>query len=101
MIKTITISLFDKFIIHLFYKILYYFNKTWFSKKYLYFKYFGRDVELLFTYTKICHSKRVYGKPQLEKKKITLKDIENGFDIFMNNNDHQNNTSSVKYEMYV
>ena len=74
---------------------------NWFSKKYLYFKYFGRDVELLFTYTKICHSKRVYGKPQLEKKKITLKDIENGFDIFMNNNDHQNNTSSVKYEMYV
>lgn len=57
----------------------------WFEKNKKQFPNFGRDMELLFTYTKIAHSKRIYGKSPEEKKKITLDDINAGFDIFMKN----------------
>jgi SpoVK/Ycf46/Vps4 family AAA+-type ATPase len=57
----------------------------WFEKNKKQFPNFGRDMELLFTYTKIAHSKRIYGKSPEEKKKITLEDVDAGFDIFMKN----------------
>jgi chromosomal replication initiation ATPase DnaA len=57
----------------------------WFEKNKKQFPNFGRDMELLFTYTKIAHSKRIYGKSLDQKKKITLEDVNAGFDIFMKN----------------
>ena len=57
----------------------------WFEKNKDFFRHYGRDMELLFTYTKISHGRRIYGKPAELRKKISLEDIENGFQIFMGN----------------
>jgi AAA+ superfamily predicted ATPase len=57
----------------------------WFEKHKSKFKHYGRDMEQLFLYTKICHSKRIYGKPDIEKKHIVLEDINAGFTMFINN----------------
>ena len=70
----------------------------WFEKNKKQFPNFGRDMELLFTYTKIAHSKRIYGKPPEQKKKISLEDVNAGFDIFMKNVKEKD---KVIYGLYV
>ena len=60
-------------------------NKHWFDKKKDYFKYYGRDMETLFTKTKMLHSKRIFGKTDTEKKYILMKDLDNGFELFIQN----------------
>jgi SpoVK/Ycf46/Vps4 family AAA+-type ATPase len=47
---------------------------SWFQEKYDSFPFFGRDIETLLTKIKITHSKRVFCKPEKEKKRIILKD---------------------------
>jgi SpoVK/Ycf46/Vps4 family AAA+-type ATPase len=59
----------------------------WFEKHMKYFKYYGRDMETLFSKTKIAHSRRVFCKPENVKTKITMKDLENGFEMYMNNDE--------------
>ena len=70
----------------------------WFEKNMKYFKYYGRDMETLFTKTKIAHSRRVFCKPDEMKKKIIMKDLENGFEIFIKNEEVKNrvNDSDLK-----
>ena len=70
----------------------------WFEKNMKYFKFFGRDMETLFTKTKIAHSRRVFCKPEEMKTKITMKDLENGFEIFIKNEEVKNrvNESGLK-----
>ena len=62
-------------------------SDEWFEKHMPYFKYYGRDMETLFSRTKICHSKRVFCLPKSKKKIITKNDIENGFNNFLNNDE--------------
>jgi len=62
----------------------------WFEKNMKYFKYYGRDMETLFTKTKIAHSRRVFCKPEEMKKKIIMKDLENGFELFIKNDEVKN-----------
>lgn len=73
----------------------------WFSKNKDYFKYYGRDMENLFAKTKICHSRRVFCKPKEIKTKITMEDIEKGFNLYLNNDEvkSRKNTSwsSISY----
>jgi hypothetical protein len=57
----------------------------WFSKNKIYFKFYGRDIETLLAKTKIAHSRRVFCKDVSEKMKLTLTDLENGFAIFIKN----------------
>ncbi len=59
----------------------------WFEKNLKYFKFFGRDMETLFSKTKIAHSRRVFCKPENVKTKITMKDLENGFELFIRNDE--------------
>ena len=70
----------------------------WFEKNMKYFKYYGRDMETLFTKTKIAHSRRVFCKPEEMKKKIIMKDLENGFELFIKNDEVKNrvNDSEAK-----
>jgi SpoVK/Ycf46/Vps4 family AAA+-type ATPase len=70
----------------------------WFEKNMKYFKYYGRDMETLFTKTKIAHSRRVFCKPDEMKKKIIMKDLENGFELFIKNEEVKNrvNDSGLK-----
>jgi SpoVK/Ycf46/Vps4 family AAA+-type ATPase len=67
-------------------------NEKWFSNKKEVFKNFGRDMELLFTYTKIAHGRRIYGKDKELRKKISLPDINNGYEIFLKNRQQKENT---------
>jgi len=62
----------------------------WFKKNMDYFKFFGRDMETLLAKTKIAHSKRVFCKPENEKKKLTLLDLNKGFEMYLKNNDVKN-----------
>jgi hypothetical protein len=61
----------------------------WFKTNYDYFKYFGRDIEVFFTKTKIAHSRRIFGRLRDNEPKycLTMKDLENGFSLFMQNSD--------------
>ena len=60
-------------------------NESWFREKKDKFKGLGRDMEALFTYTKVAHGLRIYGKPIELKKKISLEDIDKGYKMFLNN----------------
>ena len=44
-------------------------------------------METLLAKVKISHSRRVFCLKKEEKKKISLKDMNNGFDIYTNNNE--------------
>ena len=70
----------------------------WFEKNMKYFKYYGRDMETLFTKTKIAHGRRVFCKPDEMKKKIIMKDLERGFELFIKNEEVKNrvNDTSLK-----
>jgi SpoVK/Ycf46/Vps4 family AAA+-type ATPase len=64
-------------------------NVKWFETHKQSFKSYGRDIETLFAKTKIAHSRRVFYLEESVKKKLTLKDINKGFDIFLKNEDSQ------------
>jgi SpoVK/Ycf46/Vps4 family AAA+-type ATPase len=73
-----------------------------FKKNCDYLKFFGRDIETVLAKTKIAHSKRVFCKPNTEKKKITLKDLENGFELYLKNDDIKNrkDVENMKKQLY-
>jgi AAA+ superfamily predicted ATPase len=54
----------------------------WFDKNKTHFKYYGRDMEALFSKVKIAHSRRVFCLSKEEKTKINMKDLEKGFDTY-------------------
>jgi SpoVK/Ycf46/Vps4 family AAA+-type ATPase len=60
-------------------------KERWFIDKKDNFKAYGRDMELLFTYTKVCHGRRIYGKDKDIKKKISIQDLDKGYEIFIKN----------------
>ena len=69
-------------------------NGEWFEKKIVYFKFFGRDIETLLAKTKIAHSRRIFCKLPDEKTKITLKDLEKGFELYIKNDEVKNRKES-------
>ena len=73
-----------------------------FKKNYEYFQFFGRDIETILAKTKIAHSKRVFCKLESEKKKITIKDLEKGFEIYLKNDDIKNRKDKeyIKKQLY-
>lgn len=66
-----------------------------FEKNRYYFKYNGGDMETLFYLTKIAHSKNVFGKNVNLRKKLTFKDIEDGFEIFLNNDEVKSRNNDI------
>ena len=73
-------------------------NVDWFKKNMVYFKFFGRDMETLLAKTKIAHSKRVFCKPEDEKKKIILSDLNKGFEIYLKNDDVKNRKENGNFQ---
>ena len=64
-------------------------NEKWFIKNQEYLKNYGRDIELLFTYMKISHGRRIYGKNKNIRKKITIDDLDSGFKTLLLNKEKQ------------
>jgi len=81
-------------------------NVKWFEENLSYFKFYGRDMETLFTKTKIAHSRRVFCKSPDEKTKINQTDLEQGFKMFLNNDEvkqrknEKEMNKDIKYSMY-
>lgn len=73
----------------------------WIDKYLTTFSYFGRDMELLFSYTKIAHGRRIYGKIDQIHKQLNLADLDAGYKTFMVNKDKQSKASSIPYGLYV
>jgi SpoVK/Ycf46/Vps4 family AAA+-type ATPase len=69
----------------------------WFVTNHKHFPYFGRDMELLFTYTKISHGRRIFGKPPELRKHLTQEDLDNGLKIYMKN--ANNNNKDTKHKL--
>ena len=58
-------------------------NDDWFKSKMESFEFFGRDIEVLFSHIKICHSRRIFGKSDSKTIKIiTIDDMNSGYDKF-------------------
>ncbi len=75
-------------------------NTKWFEKNMVYFKFFGRDIETLFSKIKIAHGRRIFCKPDTERKKITFADLEKGFEMFLkNDNVKSRKESEIMNEM--
>ena len=55
---------------------------NWFKKNYKIFKYYGRDMEQLFSYMKMMHGRRLYGQDNKLRKRIIMDDLEKGFAQF-------------------
>jgi SpoVK/Ycf46/Vps4 family AAA+-type ATPase len=51
------------------------------------FTFYGRDIETLLSKIKIAHSRRVFCRPESEKKKLTIKDLDKGFEMYLKNNE--------------
>ena len=59
----------------------------WFKKRKECFAFFGRDMETILAKTKIAHGKRVFCRPESEKRRLVLKDLETGFEMYMQNDE--------------
>ena len=70
---------------------------SWFEKNLDHFKFFGRDIETLFSKMKIAHSRRIFCKDKKERKKIVLKDLERGFEIYCKNGQGTDKEDNEKY----
>jgi len=75
-------SIFNKIVIEAGWALAPDINFTFFKKHYSRFKYYGRDMENLFTKCKRTHSRRLFTNQNIMKKLINLEDLENGFKIF-------------------
>ena len=80
---------------------------TWFEENMDYFKYYGRDMETLFSKTKIAHARRVFCKPKDEKTKISMKDLKKGLELYLKNDEvksrkeNANGIKNIIESMYV
>ena len=73
----------------------------WFKKNKDYFKFYGRDIETILAKTKIAHSRRVFCRPESEKKKINQKDLDKGLEIYLKNEDIKNRKDKMEMEKYL
>jgi SpoVK/Ycf46/Vps4 family AAA+-type ATPase len=76
-------------------------KETWFKNNKDTFLHYGRDMEILFSYVKISHAQRVFGKEISEKKKISETDLDKGFHVFIQNKNKKNKSLPSLYSMYV
>lgn len=73
----------------------------WFKKNKECLAFFGRDIETILAKTKIAHSRRVFCKPEAEKRKIILQDLNNGFDMYMQNEEVKNRKNEKDKQQYL
>ena len=62
-------------------------NKNWFENKMDYFKFYGRDIETLLAKVKIAHGRRVFCLPKEKKLTITIRDLNKGYNMFLDNDE--------------
>ena len=73
-------------------------TSEWFKKNKDYLKFYGRDIETILAKTKIAHSRRIFCATEDKKRKILLKDLENGFKMFLKNEDVKNRKNDIQFK---
>ena len=73
---------------------------SWFSSKGKDFPNFGRDVEILFTKSKISHGRRLFGDPTALRGQLSIGDIEKGFEAMVANRQVLDSHNDFKDSMY-
>jgi len=73
----------------------------WFKKNKENFRFYGRDIETILAKTKIAHSRRVFCRPESEKKKINQKDLDKGLEFYLKNEDIKNRKDKMEMEKYL
>jgi SpoVK/Ycf46/Vps4 family AAA+-type ATPase len=77
----------------------------WFEKHKTTFKFYGRDIETLFAKVKIAHSRRVFCLDETEKKRINIKDVNKGLEMFLKNENSStkksDNMKQIISSMYI
>jgi SpoVK/Ycf46/Vps4 family AAA+-type ATPase len=76
-------------------------KEKWFAEKKELFKNFGRDIELLFTYSKIAHSRRIYGKEKELRKKLSIEDMNAGYETFLKNRKSQKDNNQFMHTLFI
>jgi len=76
-------------------------SSEWFKKNKDCFRFYGRDIETLLSKTKIAHSRRVFCKSETEKKKLTVKDLDKGFEIYLKNDEIKNKKEEEERKRYL
>jgi SpoVK/Ycf46/Vps4 family AAA+-type ATPase len=76
-------------------------KEKWFGEKKELFKNFGRDIELLFTYSKIAHSRRIYGKDKELRKKLSIEDMNTGYETFLKNRNSQKDNNQFMHSLFI
>jgi SpoVK/Ycf46/Vps4 family AAA+-type ATPase len=76
-------------------------SSDWFKKNKDCFKFYGRDIETLLSKTKIAHSRRVFCRPESEKKKLIIKDLDKGFEIYLKNDEIKNKREEEEKKRYL
>lgn len=64
-------------------------TEKWFHANKEHLTSYGRDIEILLTYVKICHGRRIYGKHKDLRKKITRNDLDTGLKLLLANKEHK------------
>jgi SpoVK/Ycf46/Vps4 family AAA+-type ATPase len=76
-------------------------TSNWFKINKESFKYYGRDIETMLSKIKIAHSRRVFCCAETEKKIITLKDLDKGYDMYIKNNDVKLKKEEEERQRYI
>jgi hypothetical protein len=74
---------------------------SWFERRYTDFPHYGRDMERLFLYSKIVHGRRIYGHPELVRKELHTKDLDNGYQLFLENRKAKTTRREIPMGLYV
>ena len=74
---------------------------AWFEKRKDMFPHYGRDMEMLFSYVKIAHARRIYGKMTETRKHLTIEDIDKGYTMLLDNRKKENPISKAMLSMYI
>jgi len=74
---------------------------AWFEKRKDHFPSFGRDMEMMFSYTKIAHSRRIYGKLGELRKCLNIKDLDRGYEMLLENRKKENPITKAMLSMYI
>lgn len=76
-------------------------HAQWFKQHKDAFPYYGRDIETMISKIKIAHSRRVFCRKTEEKKRITVEDLEKGFQLYGKNNDSKSKKEEEALKKYL
>jgi SpoVK/Ycf46/Vps4 family AAA+-type ATPase len=76
-------------------------TEKWFKEKKDKFNNFGRDMELLFSYVKVAHGRRIYGKDKELRKKITIDDLNNGYETMLKNKKEKKKENDFMHTIFI